>query len=279
VGDEYVIDGFQFRQALLEQRGMGLRGGIYHQTQVRMAYNTNRIEGSTLSEFQTQLLYDTKAVDGFARYDDVVETANMFRMFNMMLDTVDEPITAEKIKTYHAILKQGTTDADKPWFAVGEWKRLANIAGVRETSPPDMVDGDIAALIAATPTRMTFNDICDFHYEFETIHPFQDGNGRVGRLLMFEQCLKNNQMPFIVLENEKNYYYRGLNQYADEPAFLRETFRHFQDVYYEQFKDFVPLIQTESQPSPLAHSITASPPYDLTNSGSTDYAYEMHGPS
>jgi len=238
--EEYTIDAAAFCRALVEQRQMRLKGGIYHQTQIQLAYNTNHIEGSTLSEEQTRYLYETRTVAGPASVDDVIETMNHFRMFDYMLDTLDKPITAEKIKTYHAMLKTGTKDADKEWFNVGEWKQRANFIGENETTPPELVAQAIQELLTATPQQMSFTEVCDFHYHFEAIHPFQDGNGRVGRILMFEQCLKNQIMPFVVLDNSKFYYYRGLREYEVEPGFLRETMRSFQDAYYKTFKNAVP---------------------------------------
>lgn len=157
-----------------------------------------------------------------------------------MLDHVGNPITADILKNYHRILKSGTSDSGKEWFAVGDWKQVANAVGQIETTPPDLVDEAIARLLAKTPDRLSFAEICDFHVEFEAIHPFQDGNGRVGRLVMFEQCLANDIMPFIVLDDDKAFYYRGLDQYDAMPGFLTETFRKAQDDYYSRYSKFVP---------------------------------------
>lgn len=239
--DEFPLDAARFIAALREQRDMRLKGGLYHLNQIEMAYNTNRIEGSRLSEEQTRHIYETRTVSGDAlSVDDVVETSNHFRAFDWMLDHLDAPIDAAKIREYHRILKTGTSDAAKPWFAVGDWKRAANEIGGTTTSAPADVDRDIHTLLANTPSVMRFDDVCDFHHRFEAIHPFQDGNGRVGRLLMFEQCLKNDLMPFIVLDDLKAYYYRGLREYDDEPGFLRETFRSFQERYAEIYARFIP---------------------------------------
>lgn len=239
--DEYEIDAARFAQALREQRSMQLKGGLYHLTQIQMAYNTNRIEGSHLSEEQTRYLYETRTITGDALIDDVVETSNHFRAFDAMLDHVGKSITADTLKNYHRILKSGTSNSEKEWFAVGDWKQVANAGGRIETTPPDLVDDAIAHLLAKTPDRLSFSEICDFHVEFETIHPFQDGNGRVGRLVMFEQCLANDIMPFIVLEEDKAFYYRGLDQYDQTPGFLTETFRKAQDNYYSRYGKFVPM--------------------------------------
>jgi len=236
---DYAIDGRVFRDALVEQRSMRLKGGLYHLTQVVLAYNSNHIEGSLLTAEQTRYIYETQSVTGDARVDDVVETRNHFRLFDAMLDAVGTPLTAVRLRQYHAMLKTGTSDADKPWFAVGDWKRRPNVVGGRETTPPALVGAEVDALLAAYPAAMSFEDICDFHYRFESIHPFQDGNGRVGRIVLFEQCLAHGHLPFIVLDDEKLFYYRGLAEYDTEPGYLRDTFRHFQDRYYAAFSRFV----------------------------------------
>lgn len=242
MSEEFSIAAGRFAAALREQRAMHLPGGLYYLNQVEFAYNSNRIEGSRLTEDQTRYLYQTRTVTGDALLDDVVETANTFRLFDQMLDHVGTPITTQIMKAYHSTLKSGTEDADKEWFAVGDWKRVPNVVGARDTptTPPAEVEAAIASLLAGTPERMSFEDICDFHYRFERIHPFQDGNGRIGRILMFEQCLDNDIMPFIVLDSEKSFYYRGLDRYETEPGFLRDTFRHFQDMYDARFGDYVP---------------------------------------
>jgi Fic family protein len=238
--DEFAIDAAAFRAALLEQRRMKLKGGLYHLTQIVMAYNSNHIEGSQLTAEQTRYLYETNTVVGDARVDDVVETVNHFRLFDRMLDSVGTDLTAARIREYHALLKSGTSDADKEWFAVGDWKRVANVVGGRDTTPPSEVGPAIDGLLADYAGRtLTFEDICDFHYRFESVHPFQDGNGRIGRLILFEQCLAHGLMPFIVLDDEKAFYYRGLAAYDDEPGFLRDTFRHFQDSYAAAFAKYV----------------------------------------
>jgi len=244
--DEFAIRAAQLISTLQEQRAMKLKGGLYHLNQIEMAYNTSRIEGSQLSEEQTRYIYETKTVSGEAlSVDDITETNNHFRAFDMMIDNFHNPITAETMKEYHRILKQGTSDAAKPWFAVGDWKKLPNSVGGRDTCPPDEVETAINALLRATPARMSFQEICDFHYRFEIIHPFQDGNGRVGRLLAFQQCMANNIMPFIVLDRKKEFYYRGLSNYDTESGFLIDTFRSFQDAYYAKYAKYVPLLPGE----------------------------------
>ncbi|WIY82618.1 Fic family protein [Propionimicrobium sp. PCR01-08-3] len=242
--DEYAIDASQFARTLREQRQLKLPGGLYHLTQIEMAFNSNRIEGSRLSKDQTRFIYETRTVIGDALVDDVLETSNHFRAFDIVIDHVGEPLTSGFVKELHRILKTGTQDATKDWFAVGDWKKLPNEVGGNPTTPPEQVDTEISRLLAEVPKQMTFAQICDFHVRFETIHPFQDGNGRVGRLILFGQCLSNDIMPFVVSDDEKAFYYRGLQEYSHEPGYLRDTFRHFQDQYYTRFHSFVPAKNT-----------------------------------
>lgn len=240
---EYAIDPAQFASTLREQRRTRMKGGLYHLNQVLMAYNSNRIEGSHLDEEQTRCIYETRTIAGDALpVDDIVETVNSFELFDAMIDRFDEPITAAVMKDYHRILKRGTAEARRPSFAVGDWKRMPNVVGGRETVAPERVGPAIEDLLARTPESMTLNDVADFHHRFESIHPFQDGNGRVGRMLMFQQCLRNGLMPFIVLDATKLFYYRGLNEYEHQPGFLRETLRSLQDDYYARFAPFVELL-------------------------------------
>jgi Fic family protein len=232
---------------LQDQRATGMKGGIYHQNQIDLAYNSNRIEGSKLSHDQTRYIFETGSIDGLALVNDVVEAANHFRAFDCMLDNLNIDLNAEKLKQYHLILKTGTKDADQDWFAVGDWKRLGNMVGGTETTPPEKVGGAIDELLALYPQGkpMEFADIVDFHYRFESIHPFQDGNGRVGRLAMFEQCLRNKILPFIVLDEEKGFYYRGLSNYDKDKNWLLDTCRHFQDGYHSKYKSLFTLAGTE----------------------------------
>ena len=180
--DEYAIDPRSFARTLRDQRRTRMKGGLYHLNQVLMAYNSNRIEGSRLDEEQTRYIYETRTITGEnVAVDDVVEAVNSFELFDEMIDRLGEPITAEMMKDYHRILKRGTADARRPLFAVGEYKRVPNAVGGRETVAPEHVALAVEDLIARTPARMTFDDIADFHHRFESIHPFQDGNGGVGR--------------------------------------------------------------------------------------------------
>ncbi len=266
MADEYEIDAVRFAEVLREQRAMRLPGGLYHLNQIQLAFNTNRIEGSRLSEEQTRYLYETRTVSGDAPVDDVIETVNHFRAFDLLLGRVGSQVTAEAIKEYHRVLKTGTADADKDWFAVGDWKRIPNVVGNTETTPPEDVPRAIAQLLEHTPERMTFEDITAFHARFETIHPFQDGNGRVGRLIMFEQCLTSGIMPFIVLDEQKLYYYRGLAEYDDQPGFLRETFRSFQDAYRARYARFIPGADaTPTSPPRRTHAGPVAAPHTQTD--------------
>ncbi|MFV0393101.1 MAG: Fic family protein [Coprobacillaceae bacterium] len=218
---------------LKEQQKMKLKGNIYHKTQISIAYNSNRIEGSQLSEEQTRYIYETRTIDGVANVDDIIETNNHFRLFNYMLETCEYDLTEEIIKEYHNILKSGTKDSNISWFNVGEYKQLENQVGNTTTSKPENVKENMIELLEYynSIVNITVDDIIDFHWKFETIHPFQDGNGRVGRIIMFKECLKNNIMPFIIFDEYKMYYYRGLAEYDSEPGYLRDTCLSGQDTY------------------------------------------------
>ena len=223
---------------LREQKEMRLKGNIYHITQVNFAYNTNHIEGSTLTEEQTRYIYETNTLvleDGNdkANVDDIIETANHFKLVDYMLDVADKELTADMIKEFHKILKTGTSDERKSWFNVGEYKKLENeVAGQATTKPAD-VESAMETLLNKynSLSTVTFEDIVKFHKDFETIHPFQDGNGRVGRIIMFKECLKNNITPFIILDKDKMYYYRGLKEYDTEKGYLVDTCLNAQDQY------------------------------------------------
>lgn len=238
MADEYSVDTKALRELLLAQRQTGMKGGIYHATQIDLAYNSNRIEGSQLSHEQTRYIFETQTVDGVALVDDIIETSNHFRLFDHMLDNLDAPLSGEKLKGYHRILKSGTSDARQDWFAVGDWKRLGNTVGSNETTAPEKVDAAVGELLQAYPhgRPMGFEDIVEFHWRLERIHPFQDGNGRVGRMVMFEQCLQNGILPFIVLDRDKFYYYRGLQEYGSEPGYLRDSCRSWQDHYFATYR-------------------------------------------
>ena len=233
---------------LKEQKEMGLKGNLYHITQINFAYNTNHIEGSTLTEEQTRYIYETNTLvleDGNpqAKVDDIIETSNHFKLVDYMLDIAEKTLTEDMIKEFHKILKTGTSDERKSWFNVGDYKALANEVGGNETSNPKDVANDMNKLINwyNLLEKVTFEDIVKFHSDFEKIHPFQDGNGRVGRIIMFKECLKNDIIPFIILDKDKLFYYRGLNEYQQggEKGYLTDTCLNAQDQYQKLIKKFI----------------------------------------
>jgi Fic family protein len=225
-------------EVLQDEKESRRMGGIYHSTQIKLAYNTNRIEGSKLSEEQTRYIYETNTLfvesgETTANVDDIIETVSHFSAFDYMLDIADEILTQEHIKRFHYLLKANTSDSKKSWFRIGEYKLKPNIVGKKETTLPEQVEEDIANLLTLYNQKKSKNieDIIDFHYHFEKIHPFQDGNGRVGRLIMFKECLANNIVPFIIEDEFKFYYYRGLAEYPQTKGYLIETCLAAQDIY------------------------------------------------
>lgn len=232
-------------EQLKHEMKIGYKNGIYHLTQVKMAYNSNRIEGSKLTEEQTVLMYETKSIlfnDGDSvLVNDIVETQNHFILFNYMLETAEDKLSEALVKEYHRILKSSTVDSQNSWFRVGEYKKVANTVGLVDTAKPDEVPGRMRNLIDwyNSLKNVTIHDIIKFHYEFELIHPFQDGNGRVGRIIMFKECLKNGIMPFIIEDTNKAYYYRGLREYTKEPGYLIDTCLYEQDIYNEYYNKFI----------------------------------------
>ncbi len=229
-------------QALREQKDIKMRGGIYHRTQIDLTYNSSHIEGSRLTKEQTRYIYETNTIgitDEAVKVDDIIETINHFRCIDFIIDRATEPLTESMIKQLHRILKSGTTDASKSWFAVGEYKRLPNEVGGIETTPPDKVGSSIRALLKEyrDKTTITFEDILDFHQRFESIHPFQDGNGRVGRLIMFKECLRRSIVPFIITDELKMFYYRGLREWNKIPGYLTDTCLTAQD-HYKRLLDY-----------------------------------------
>lgn len=227
---------------LREEKASGTPGGIYHHVQVEFAYNSNHIEGSRLTHEQTRLIFETNmiGVADAVRVDDILETANHFRCVDTIIDVANRRLTERLIKGLHAQLKQGTADSRKGWFAVGGYKRLPNEVGGRETAAPEEVAGRMAELIEryeALPRR-TLEDVAAFHAELEAIHPFQDGNGRVGRLVMFKECLRNGITPFIITDEVKLFYYRGLSLWDRERGYLLDTCRAAQDAFAELLGGF-----------------------------------------
>lgn len=225
-------------EILQEEKSSKHKGGIYHKTQIKLTYNTNRIEGSKLSEEQTRYIYETNTLfteDGSntTNIDDIIETVNHFHCFDYLLEIASEPLSEKHIKKFHKILKLNTSDSKKEWFNIGEYKTKPNIVGGIETSKPNEVEKHIYKLLETyhQKTPIEINDIIEFHYEFEKIHPFQDGNGRVGRLIMFKECLKNNIVPFIIEDEFKFFYYWGLTEYPKVKEYLIDTCLSAQDNY------------------------------------------------
>jgi Fic family protein len=230
---------------LREEKDMKLKGGLYHQTQIKLAYNSNRIEGSKLSEDQTRYIYETNTIatekEETTSIDDIIETINHFQCFDYMIEIADHELSEDIIKEFHKILKNNTSDSRKDWFNVGDYKRKPNMIGDRKTVAPSKVKGEMAKLLINYNqiSKVTFEDIIEFHYNFESIHPFQDGNGRVGRMIIFKECLKNRIAPFIIDEHHKLFYYRGLKDFSEEKGYLIDTCYSAQDRYKELLEYFV----------------------------------------
>lgn len=228
---------------LREQRQMRLTGGIYHRTQIDLTYNSNHIEGSRLTREQTRHIFETNTIgiaDGSINVDDIVETVNHFRCIDMIIDRAGERLSESFVKELHGCLKSGTSDSRRDWFAVGGYKRLPNEVGGIETVAPEDVHRAMSSLLREYNARRTksFEDIIDFHQRFEAIHPFQDGNGRVGRLIMFKECMANGHVPFIITDDLKLFYYRGLQQWPTVRGYLLDTCLTAQDRYRELMRYF-----------------------------------------
>ena len=228
---------------LREQKASRLKGSIYHRTQIDLTYNSNHIEGSKLTHDQTRYIFETNTIgitDHTVNVDDILETVNHFRCIDYIIDHAEERLTENFIKYLHLLLKSGTSDSRKDWFAVGEYKRLPNEVGGQETCPPEDVHKRLKALLTEYyhNRRQSFEDILNFHVRFEQIHPFQDGNGRVGRLLMFKECLANNIVPFIITDELKMFYYRGLREWGHINGYLTDTCLTAQDQYKDLLEYF-----------------------------------------
>ena len=222
-------------QVLREEKELKLSGGLYHELQVRMTYNSNHIEGNKLSEDQTRLIFETNTLnvgEGIP-VDDVLETVHHFRAIDYVIDIAEDELTEDIIKHLHYILKHDTKASTLSWFAVGDYKKRANVVGGRETSKPTEVHRHMKAIIDDYNARenITVEDIIEFHAEFEYIHPFQDGNGRVGRLVALKECLHHNVIPFIIEDAKKNYYYRGLSEWRNGKGWLTDTCLDGQDTF------------------------------------------------
>ena len=221
---------------LQEEKAKKYSGGIYHKTQIELTYNSNHMEGSKLTHDQTRYIFETNTIgmeNEVFNVDDIIETANHFRCIDLIIDNAMVTLTEKFIKNIHLILKNGTSDSRKDWFAVGNYKRVPNEVGGMATASPEEVSTKMKVLLGeyARKNEITFEDILDFHVKFERIHPFQDGNGRVGRLLMFKECLKHNIVPFIIEDDLKMFYYRGLKEWNREKGYLMDTCLTAQDRY------------------------------------------------
>ena len=243
------IDGaFLLPPTLLErlsaEKRAKISGGIYHKVQIEFTYNSNHIEGSRLTHDQTRYIFETNTIGiggGSVIVDDIVETANHFRCIDLIIENAKKPVTEAFIKKLHRTLKNGTTDSRQEWFAVGDYKRLPNTVGNMDTTLPEDVPQKMQELLFEYNAKKekTLDDLLDFHYKFECIHPFQDGNGRIGRLLLFKDCLKYDIVPFIIDEELKLFYYRGLKEWNHERGYLRDTCLTAQDKfkrYLDYFK-------------------------------------------
>lgn len=228
---------------LKEEKTAKLHGGIYHKIQIELTYNSNHIEGSRLTHDQTRYIYETNTIgisDGAVRVDDVVETANHFRCIDLVIENATHSLSEAFIKQLHAVLKSGTTDSRRAWFAVGDYKKVPNEVGGTATVAPERVGAEMRKLLDEYNGIKTksFDELLDFHCRFERIHPFQDGNGRVGRLILFKECLRCGIVPFIIDENLKLFYYRGLKEWERERGYLRDTCLSAQDRFKEYLDYF-----------------------------------------
>ena len=238
----------KIKKALIEQKNMNLPGNLYYKTQIDFAYNTNHMEGSTITLDETTSIYDTGTIltssDKVIVLKDATETKNHFTLFKYMLDTIEEKLSEDMIKEFHFILKDGTlTDSEKEWFNIGEYKKMKNVVGNITTTLPKDVKKDMKDLLAwyETLSEKKIEDIIEFHVRFERIHPFQDGNGRVGRIIMFRECLYNDIMPFFIEEKNKDFYIRGIKEYQinNEKGYLIDTCLNSQDNYEKMVNYFL----------------------------------------
>ena len=230
-------------EILQDEKASKYSGGIYHKTQIDLTYNSNHMEGSRLTHDQTRYIFETNTIgmeNELLNVDDLIETTNHFRCIDMIIDNAKAVLTEKFMKELHLILKNGTSDSRKDWFAVGDYKKFSNEVGGMETTLPEKVTDEMKTLLASYNAKeeKSFEDILDFHVKFEKIHPFQDGNGRVGRLIMFKECLKYNIVPFIIEDGLKLYYYRGLKEWDNEKGYLMDTCLTAQDKYMAYLEYF-----------------------------------------
>jgi Fic family protein len=235
---------------LLKEKESRIKGGIYHKLQIEMTYNSNHIEGSKLTHDETRYIYETKTIgvnnNKAVKVDDIIETVNHFRCIDLAIESANHKLTESLIKQFHFILKAGTSDSRKPWFKIGDYKMIDNEVGGGNTCPVTEVKQRMIELLKNynSKTNITINDIIEFHYEFEKIHPFQDGNGRVGRLIMLKECLKHNIVPVIINEELKLFYYRGLKEYKYEKGYLVDTCLYGQDIV-KKYLDYFKILYSE----------------------------------
>ena len=225
------------------EKEAGMTGGIYHKIQVELTYNSNHIEGSCLTKDQTRYIFETNTIgvsDSSVNVDDIIETANHFRCIDLVIDQAKYVLTEGFIKQLHLTLKNGTSDSRKAWFAVGDYKRLENEVGGIQTAKPDKVPQKMKELLKAynQTKKKSLDELLQFHYDFERIHPFQDGNGRVGRLILLKECLRNDIVPFIIEDDIKEFYYRGLQEWKNEKGYLRDTCLTAQDRFIKYMEYF-----------------------------------------
>lgn len=231
------------------EKDAGIPGGIYHKVQIELTYSSNHIEGSRLTHDQTRYIFETNTIgisDETIKVDDIVETANHFKCIDQVIDMANFMLSESFVKQLHLLLKSGTSDSRKSWFAVGDYKRFENEVGGKETTKPSDVPKAMKKLLKEynANKHKSLKEIIDFHYKFENIHPFQDGNGRVGRLIMFKECLRNGITPFIISDDIKQYYYRGLNEWKNEPGYLMDTCLKAQDRF-KAYMDYFGLEYTD----------------------------------
>ncbi len=238
----------KIKTELINQKKSKFKGNIYHYSQVKFSYNSNKIEGSTISSDQTEAIFDESSFitksDDLIKLDDLIETRNHFKLFDYMLDNVGNTLSKEMMIEMNKILKRNTSDEDDPRYNVGGFKVVPNMIGIVNainTTSPEKVEEEIDTLLKEynSKTNITLEDIVDFHFRFERIHPFGDGNGRVGRIIMFKECLKNDIMPFIVLDSDKTYYMQGLKEYENDRMFLVDAIKHEQDLYEKICKELL----------------------------------------
>ena len=230
-------------EILKAEKAQKIHGGIYHKVQIELTYNSNHIEGSKLTHDQTRYIYETNIIgvtNKNLNVNDIVETVNHFKCIDMVINSANYQISEAFIKQLHSVLKNGTSDSRKNWFAVGEYKKLPNEVGGAETTPPESVGKDMKNLIQKynKKEKKKINDLIAFHHDFEAIHPFQDGNGRIGRLILFKECLHYNIVPFIIDEELKLFYYRGLKEWKNEKGFLIDTCLNAQDKFKKYLEYF-----------------------------------------